>query len=330
MQRLRPPPRSDPAARFNIGSIKMAILLAFCCLGFAAVNDFIFKLYARKKRSRGVFVFAVGVVYTILVSFLPDWWGRSYLATLGWGLVCGIFSVVGNILLIESMSRLSAGMCSTVYRLNLLLVVPLAMLFFHESLQHYQWIGIIAALLAVVAFMPVGEKSVIGRKLDYVMLILAMTMRAGLGLANKAALLGHQASENGIQIVVGWSWIVGGLVYYFLREYRPMPPARAFDRKTFGYGALSGVFVAGIIFFMVKSLKYGEASIVLPIQQMSFLATFFLGVIFLKEKVTPRKIAALGCGVVALLLLSCTKPKSAASAGPDSIPTATTTNEVQK
>lgn len=77
----------------------MAILLAFCCLGFAAINDFIFKLYARKKRSRGVFVFAVGIVYTLLVSLLPDWWGRSYLATLGWGLLCGIFSVVGNFVL---------------------------------------------------------------------------------------------------------------------------------------------------------------------------------------------------------------------------------------
>ena len=306
----------------------MAILLAFCCLGFAAVNDFVFKLYARKERSRGVFVFAVGVVYTILVSLLPDWWGKSYLATLGWGLICGIFSVVGNILLIESMSGLSAGMCSTVYRLNLLLVVPLAMIFFHETLRYYQWIGIIAALLAVVAFMPVGEKIVVGRKIDYVMLILAMTMRAGLGLANKAALLGQQASENGIQIVIGWCWIVGGLIYYLLKEYRPLPPARAFDRKTFGYGALSGIFVAGIIFFMVKSLKYGEASIVLPIQQMSFLATFFLGVIFLKEKITPRKVAALACGVIALLLLSYSKPKAADPAAP--VPAQPTTNEVQK
>ena len=92
-----------------------------------------------------------------------------------------------------------------------------------------------------------------------------------------------------------------------------MPPSRAFDRKTFGYGALSGLFVAGIIFFMVKSLKYGDASIVLPIQQMSFLATFFLGVVFLKEKVTPRRLAALVCGVIALLLLSCSKPKQAAA-----------------
>ena len=110
-----------------------------------------------------------------------------------------------------------------------------------------------------------------------------------------------------------------------------MPPARAFDRKTFGYGALSGVFVAGILIFMVKSLKYGEASIVLPIQQMSFLATFFLGVIFLKEKITLRKIAALVCGAAALLLLSYSKPKATASPAPAAPASETTTaTEVQK
>ena len=38
----------------------MAVMLAFCCLGFAAANDFVFKLFARKERSRGAFVFAVG------------------------------------------------------------------------------------------------------------------------------------------------------------------------------------------------------------------------------------------------------------------------------
>ena len=78
----------------------------------------------------------------------------------------------------------------------------------------------------------------------------------------------------------------------------------AFAPKVLGYGALSGVLVAGIIYFMAESLAIGDASIVLPIQQMSFLATFFLGVFFLKEKITIRKLAALACGVVALLLLS--------------------------
>ena len=295
----------------------MAVLLAFCCLGFAAFNDFVFKLFARKPRSRGIFIFTVGVVLTallvalsvLIMIFQPDWWNdywwnENWKTTLFWGVICGLCSVVGNIFLIESMSRLSAGVCSTVYRLNLALVIPLAVICFHESPVWYQWIGVALALAAVLAFMPVGEKKPAGRKSDYAMLILAMALRAGMGIGYKYAFDCAHASKMGVQIVNGVAWIVCGLIYYFIRE-RKRFGARAFiDGKMLGYGGGSGMLVTGIIFFMAWSLAQGDASIVLPIQQMSFLATFFLSVAFLKEKVTIRKVAALGCGVAALLLLS--------------------------
>ena len=296
----------------------MAILLAFCCLGFAAFNDLVFKFFARKERSRGIFIFTVGVVLTVLLfvlsalimTFLPDWWNgywwnENWQATLLWGVICGLCSVVGNIFLIESMSRLSAGVCSTVYRLNLALVVPLAVICFRESPPWYNWIGIALALAAVMAFMPVGEKRAsAGRPLDYVMLISAMALRAGMGIGYKYAYDYAGASKMGVQIVNGLAWVVCGLIYYFLRERKRFGARGFVDGKMLGYGAGSGVLVTGIIFFMAWSLAQGDASIVLPIQQMSFLATFFLSVAFLKEKVTLRKIAALVCGVAALLLLS--------------------------
>ena len=297
----------------------MAVLLAFSCLFFAAFNDFVFKLFARKPRSRGVFIFVVGTVMTVLqVLFLRDWWGDSWAVTVFWGVLCGFCSVVGNIFLIESMSRLSAGVCSTVYRLNLALVVPLAVVLFDESPLWYQWIGVVLALAAVVAFMPVGEKKIVGRKSDYVMLILAMLLRAGMGIAYKYAFDCAGAAKSGVQIVNGLAWVVGGIVYYLLREKSAFGFRKSLEfkmtgngdiaevrvAKVLGYGAFSGVLVTGIIYFMAESLVIGDASIVLPIQQMSFLATFFLGVFFLKEKITIRKLAALACGVVALLLLS--------------------------
>jgi len=303
-------------SRFSAGLFSgcgptMAVTLAFCCLAFAAANDFVFKLFARKERSRGAFVFAVGVLFTaVLMLFLRDnWWGQSWKATLFWGVVCGLCSVVGNILLIESMARLSAGLCSTVYRLNLALVVPLAVIVFGETRLWYQWIGVALALLAVLAFMPVGEKKpASARNIDYVMLILAMVLRAGMGIAYKYAFKCAGAAESGVQIVNGLAWVVGGIAYYLLGERKTFACREAFSSKVLGYGAFSGVLVTGIIYFMAKSLAVGDASIVLPIQQMSFLATFFLGVFFLKEKITMRKVAALLCGVAALLLLS-VKPK---------------------
>ena len=55
---------------------------------------------------------------------------------------------------------------------------------------------------------------------------------------------------------------------------------------------------------MAHSVRLGNASIVLPIMQMSIVVTFVLSAVFLKEKLTVYKFFALLCGAAALLLLS--------------------------
>ena len=115
----------------------------------------------------------------------------------------------------------------------------------------------------------------------------------------KYALL-QGASENGMNLVIEIVWVITGITYYLLRERRIYKP----DLQLVKYGCASGVLISGIIFFMILALKYGVASIVLPIAQMSFLLTFVFSMIFLKEKLTLFKAAALLCGVGALLLLA--------------------------
>lgn len=282
--------------------MSLMLLYTFCCLGCSSVNDLLFKFFARKERSRGLFVMMVGIVGSVIFAFLPDKIGEIWQMTLFWGVVCGIFSAVGNILLIESMTHLSAGVCSTIYRLNLALVVPMSMLFFNECLGWQQWCGTALAIAAVLAFLPSGnsKSESKGKKLlPMVMIISASIFRAGLGLGCKyGPMVG--ASMNGINFIIEIIWVISGLVYYLLKERKQYH----WDDKVLKYGAASGVLVAGIIFFMVLALREGNASVVLPIAQMSFLATFVLSVIFLKEKITVMKLLALACGVAAMLLLS--------------------------
>ena len=280
----------------------LMLVYTFCCLGCSAVNDLVFKFFARKERSRGLFVSLVGVIGTILFFFLPDKVGTDWKMTLLWGIICGIFSAVGNILLIESMSKLSAGVCSTIYRLNLPLVVPLSVLFFHEELHWQQGVGVALAILAVLLFLPGSsgskQENSGSRLLPVIMILTACLFRAGLGLGCKyGPMVG--ASKNGMNLIIEILWIISGLAYWFIKERKSCK----LDVKVIRYSIVSGVLVAGIIFFMMLALSVGNASVVLPIAQMSFLATFIFSVIFLKEKVTYLKIAALGCGVGAMLLL---------------------------
>lgn len=282
----------------------MAIVFAFCCIFCSAANDFVFKLFARKPRSRGLFVFVIGIAWALTSLLLPDLRGVNWQTTLLWGVISGFFSVAGNLLLIEAMGKQSAGLCSTIYRLNLALVVPGAWLLFKENNTLLQGLGIALAFAAVLFFLPgsnSGEKRQ-DAKLGIVLVIIAAILRAGMGLSYKYAFnLG--ASANGVNLVNALCWIIGGLIYFYLRE-RQNGSSGVPDKKIAGYGVLSGLFVFGIVFFMAHSVRLGNASIVLPIMQMSFILTFILSALILKEKLTVCKFMALLCGVAALLLLS--------------------------
>jgi drug/metabolite transporter (DMT)-like permease len=282
----------------------MAIFYAFCCLIFSSINDFIFKLYARRMRSRGMFVFWVGVCFLLALAWLPRDSAAPLATTLFWGILSGTFSVVANILLIEAMGMQSAGLCSTIYRLNLVLVVPGAILLLGESLNARQGLGILAALAAILAFMPGKQEHGDNPKkkslLGFYLVLLAAVLRACMGLSYKYAFT-HGADKNSVTALNACTWIIGGLIYASFWEKK----VNFRDRGALKYGLLSGVFVAAIVFFMAGMLHIpeGAASIVLPIAQMSFLLTFIMGAVFLKEKVSKRKIAALLCGCIAILLL---------------------------
>lgn len=284
----------------------MAVFYAFCCIFCSAMNDFVFKLFARKPRSRGLFVLVIGLAWSLASLFLPDLRGASWQTTIIWGLISGFFSVVGNLLLIEAMGKQSAGLCSTIYRLNLALVVPGAWILFKENNTLLQFFGIAAAFAAVLFFLP-GSKNSAGTsprdaRLGLILVIIAAILRAGMGLSYKYGFnLG--ASANGVNLVNGICWIIGGGIYFILRE-RTNTQLDKWSRKVAGYGILSGLFVFGIVFFMAHSVRLGNASIVLPIMQMSFVVTFVLSAIFLKEKLTVYKFFALLSGAAALLLLS--------------------------
>lgn len=280
----------------------MAILFALCCLGCSAVNDFIFKLFADRPMSRGVFFSIIGVIMSAAALWNIDFNAISgnLSNTLLWSCAAAFFSIAGNILLIESMGKLSAGICSTIYRLNLIFVVPGAMFLFGERLTLPQLAGVTAAVLAIVLFsfstLKGAKKSSLA---GMVMILTASLLRAGMGLTYKQAFRCNIQEET-LVFVNGIFWAVGGLLYALLKDGKIKLP----DRTVLGFSALSGLFVLGIVFFMAKSLQAGAAGVVLSIAQMSFLGTLLLSVLFLKEKLEPFKIAGIVCGTAAILLLT--------------------------
>ena len=290
----------------------MAITYAFCCLFFSALNDFIFKLFANsssgeggtKKRSCGLFVSIVGLIWFAFTVALPHKDGTTLQATLLWGAISGFFSLVGNILLIESMGYQSAGVSSTIYRLNMVLVVIGAFLFLGEPLTPTIVAGVVCAFVAVMAFIPkrtaeTAAQDAAKAKLGFTLAVLASVLRACMGLSYKYA-FSHQADVNGVTALNAFCWLAGGVLYSLIREHKLSLPTK----HDWLIGLTSGIFVSGIVFFMAWMNACGNASVVNPIAQMSFLGTFVLSAIFLKEKMTKQKMIAVLFGIVAIIFLT--------------------------
>lgn len=276
----------------------MAIVFAFCCLCCSALNDFIFKLFADRPMSRGVFFSLIGVILSLVMGPFAEWHFSP--GAFGWACAASLCSIVGNVLLIEAMGHLSAGICSTVYRLNLIFVVPGAMFFFGEKLSPPQLWGVLAAVAAITLFSWSTFKSRKKASLfGMVLIVSASLLRAGMGLTYKQA-FNCGVDEFALVCINGLFWVVGGVIYAKLKDGKVKLPGLS----TLTFSLSSGVFVVGITFFMAKSLQYGAAGIVLSIAQMSFLGTLLLSVLFLKEKLEKFKVAGIVCGVAAILLLS--------------------------
>jgi uncharacterized membrane protein len=115
--------------------------------------------------------------------------------------------------------------------------------------------------------------------------------------------LNEGALSDGILAMTGIMWTAGGILYFMLKEKDVRGPA-LFSIKNIAYGIISGLLICGIVFFLASALRSGDASIVLPVSQMSFLLTALLGILFLKETLTVRKTIGTASSMACVILMS--------------------------
>ena len=280
------------------------IIYALLSLLFAAAHDVVFKRYAAKDRSRGTYVFGIGLIWLILQVPTAIAQGVELplaAVTLGFGLIAGLFLTTSNLLLLESLTHIDASLGSTIYRLNTLGVVVLAMLFLDEPLGVYKGVGVLAGVVSVFLLYQrdVNCKTTQRTFMLYFSLAVAASLfRALYGVTSKAGLM-NGADLQPMLIIGALSWVVGGAGYAVLREKR----LRVTREKAL-YSLLSGVLVFLIVNFLLLAIEHGQASTVIPIANMSFILAFVLSVALGMEHFTPRKLTAVVVAVCSIILLS--------------------------
>ena len=269
---------------------------------FGGLIDTLYKVYARKTRSRGVYLFGMGVVWLLLQLADLALRGESLRFSsqdLGYGIAAGVLVTLSNLLYIESMTHLDISLGATIYRLNTVGVVVLGFLFLAEPLGGLKMLGIACGVVAVVfLYRPEdGDRGRIVTSFIWVM-ILASMLRAGFGVISKDGILAG-ASPAMIMLIAAACWMAGGLCYALWRE-RSM----SVGAKEIGYCLGSGLVVFAIVNFLMLALRFGEATIVIPIANLSFIVALAISVVLKYERLTLRKCAAVGFAAAAIFLLS--------------------------
>ena len=280
------------------------ISFALLSLLFAGINDVTFKYYSRKKRSKGMYVFGIGIVWTVLQAITFRIQGTTLLIdqnTLLFGLVSGGFLTISNILLIESLTYIDVSFGSTIYRLNTIGVIALSALFLREPLTLLKSLGIISGIVGVSLLYHKQHNNDSNNTtftISFAIAVIASLARAAYGVTAKAG-ISQNADQNTMLILFSSSWIIGGVCYAKLREKR----FRLTTKKVL-YSLLSGTLVYFIVNFLMLAIKHGEASIAIPVANLSFVIALFLSIVLKIEVLTPRKLCAVGCAVVSIILLS--------------------------
>ncbi len=223
--------------------------------------------------------------------------------TVAFGLAAGVLVALSNTLLIESLTHVDVGLGSTVYRLNTIAVVIMAVLLLGESLTATKATGVVLGIAAVALLFDGGSQP--GRARDRFALYFGLVVAASL-LRACFGVLSRYAMTQGIQpdhllLVNAPVWIVVGLAYARLRGER-----FAASPAALAYSVASGLLIFGVANFLLAALRHGEASVAVPIANMSFAAAMVISLALGMERLNARKAAALGLAVLAIATLAAT------------------------
>ena len=280
-----------------------AILYALLSLLFAGLNDVVFKRYAAKNRSRGMVIFAIGLVWVVLQWVLSLAHHSAFQidrVSLTYGLVAGVALVLSNLLLIEGLTHIEVSLGSTIYRLNTLGVVVLSVLFLHEALGMLKTVGIgsgIAAILLLAGRPASGVAIQLHRQFVWVVVIASLS-RALYGVVTKAG-LNQGADANTMLLIGALCWVLGGAAYARLRE-----GCFVLSGKQVLYALVSGLLVTMIVNFLMLAVALEEASVVIPIANLSFVAALLFSMGLGWERLSWRKVTAIACAVLSIGLLA--------------------------
>lgn len=267
-------------------------------LALLGVSDFLYRWGQRWQLRGGPFMLLQNLAY------LPTAFALTYLRDeLIWttplllGLLNGLLAFMGFLFLLMAFRRGEAVALAPVARLNFAVTAALTITLLGEHVNLIKGSALLLAALAVIA-VGGGAGSGGGDRRSFWLAVSAMTIFGLIGLFYKLA-INHGAPPAAMTLFqsIGVFFVA---LPFAVQQRQPLPRGGVPLWLPF----ICGMLTACSYVALAVAMKYGDAVVVAPISQLSFVLTGLLAVVILRERLTLRKALGLGFAVLSVLLFA--------------------------
>ncbi len=274
--------------------------LALGAMLFYGLTDWVYKraaasgVQAHHFLALQAFFFAPGIFLYGLAT------GTLALGTpFAWGMVAGVLVFVALYNFARSLTSGAVSIVAPVFRLSFAITVALAVWLLDERLTGWKLAGLAASLVAVWLLLAGGPASAPRATTSSVLRVLVATV--AMGVVSLVYKFGALAGGSPATVLTGQASVFLPLATLFaLRRDRGFHPPPGAWRQS----AVAAVLLLFGLVMLVAGLERGEASVLVPVAQMSFVVTAGLGFVFLREPLTLRKGCGLAFAIAALICLA--------------------------
>lgn len=216
-------------------------------------------------------------------------------APFAWGMTAGVLIFVALYNFARSLASGAVSIVAPVFRLSFAITVALAVWLLDERLTDWKLAGLAASLAAVWLLLAGAPTS--APRITRSALLHAIVATVAMGMVNFIYKLAAIAGGSPATVLSGQASVFLPLAALFAlvrdRGFHPAPGA-------WRHAATAAVLLLFALFMLLAGLAQGEASVLVPVAQMSFVVTSGLGFVFLREALTLRKGFGLAFAVAAL------------------------------
>lgn len=267
--------------------------VVFVCV---AVGSFLYKRAQMLGIRSGSFMVVQSFCFfcTVLAASLIGYGGVSSSPHLWLGLVTGALGMTGAFSVLQSMRQGELGTNIAVVRLSFIPTSIGAILFLGEPFTAQKGLLLVLAGLAVSLFFDHYRRE---NRLALKSLVPAMTACMAFGIFDIVYKIASTHGVNPLTFLI----VQSATAHILINLYVAIHEKYELNRVVFRIAPLCGILFASACLSMLKALGEVDVSLISPFIQTNFILSYLLGVVFLGESVTKRKL--LGITIVALCVL---------------------------